>query len=442
MKLLIVSNMAHYLEAGRVLGWGPAVREIDHLAAVFDEVRHLAMLHAGPPPPTALAYSSPKITLVPLEPCGGRGLWAKLGILRRTPTYLKACLREIRRSDAVHVRCPAHLGLEALLLLGFIRRPKLCWAKYAGNWRPSGGEPFSYGLQRRWLERGIHGGLATINGEWPDQPAHVRSLHNPCFSEAELRFANARTRDKQLSEPLRLLFAGNFRPSKGAERALRILSGLRDRGWRARLDLAGDGPQSHELRELAGNLGLAENATFHGWLAPAALRNLYHEAHFLLLPSSSEGWPKVLSEAMAFRTVPLAGAVSCIPQILHTTQAGAAVPADDVRGFVAQIEKLAHDPAGWRLMADNGQRAAAGFTYETYIERVRQLLRMDRTEQLQPQAEAVERALSLPRRAASRREARHAKMLRPGTVRPGTVTNFRAADPSTASQDLRGHESW
>jgi glycosyltransferase involved in cell wall biosynthesis len=386
MKLLIVSNMAHYLEAGRVVGWGPAVREIDHLASAFNEVRHLAMLHAGPPPPTALAYCSPKITLVPLEPSGGRGVWAKLGILRRAPTYLKACVRELRRADAVHVRCPAQISLGALLLLGFVRRPKLCWAKYAGNWRPSGVEPFFYGLQRRWLERGIHGGLVTVNGEWPDQPAHVRSLHNPCCSEAEWRLADARTRDKQLSEPLRLLFAGHLRPSKGADRALRVLGELRDRGWRARLDIAGDGAQSRELQELAGNLGLTRSVTFHGWLAATALQDLYREAHFLLLPSSTEGWPKVLSEAMAFRAVPIAGAVSCIPQILHTTQAGVALQVGDVRGFAGQIEKLAQDRDGWRQIADNGQRAAAGFTYETYIERVRQLLQMDRAGQVLPGA--------------------------------------------------------
>jgi glycosyltransferase involved in cell wall biosynthesis len=389
MKLLIVSNMAHHLDGGRVLGWGPAVREIDHLAAAFDEVRHLAMLHPGPPPPTALPYSSPKITFVPLQPSGGRGLWAKLDILRRSPQYLKACLREFRSADAVHVRCPAHISLEALLLLCFVRRPKLRWAKYAGNWRPSGREPLFYALQRRWLERGILGGVVTINGEWPSQPAHVRSLHNPCFSEAELRSANTLTGDKQLSEPLRLLFAGRFRASKGADRALRVLSEVRNHGWRVKLDLAGDGPRVRELRGLAQSLGLTSSVAFHGWLSPAALRNLYREAHFLLLPSSTEGWPKVLSEAMAYRAVPLAGAVSCIPQILHATQAGVALQPDDVRGFAAQIERLATVPAAWRQMADRGQRAAADFTYEAYVERVCQLLRMDRAERTQVHATAV-----------------------------------------------------
>jgi glycosyltransferase involved in cell wall biosynthesis len=376
MKLLIVSGMAHYLDGGRVLGWGPAVREIDCLAAGFDEVRHLAMLYPGPPPPTSRPYSSPAILLVPMEPSGGRGLWAKLGILRRWPWYAQACLRELRRADAVHVRCPAHLSLVALLLLCLVHRPSLRWAKYAGNWRPAGREPLFFGLQRRWLEFGIHGGLVTVNGEWPDQPAHVYSLHNPCLSEAELRAADGATRNKQVREPLRLLFAGRLCASKGAGRAVRILGELRSRGWQARLDIAGDGPLASEIREEAERLALSDSVTFHGWLAADALRNLYREAHFLLLPSSTEGWPKVLGEAMAFRAVPLAGAVSCIPQILHTAQAGVALQPDDVRGFVFRIEKLVQDPAAWRQMADCGQRAAAEFTYEAYGDRVRRLLRM------------------------------------------------------------------
>jgi len=410
MKLLIVSNMAHYLDGRRVLGWGPAVREIDHLAAAFDEVRHLAMLHPGPPPPTALPYQSPRISFVPQEPSGGRGVRAKLGILRRSPGYLKTCLREFLHADVVHLRCPASISLEALLLLGLLKRPKLRWAKYAGNWRPGGREPFSYGLQRRLLEWGIHGGLVTINGEWPKQPAHVRSLHNPCFSEAELQAADKLTRDKQLREPLRLLFAGRLRPSKGAGRALRILGELRDRGRRARLDLAGDGPQARELQELAIRLDLTGSVSFHGWLPADELRSLYRDAHFCLLPSSTEGWPKVLSEAMAFRAVPLAGAVSCIPEILHLRQAGVALQADDVRGFAAQIQKLAQDPAAWRQMADNGQQAAADFTYEVYVARVRQLLRIDRAGQPQPHIGA----------------AGHAPVGSGKTLPEGTVTAFRA----------------
>jgi glycosyltransferase involved in cell wall biosynthesis len=406
VKLLIISNMAHYLDGGSIVGWGPGVREIDQLAREFDQVRHVAMLHAGQPPATALAYRSSNVTLVPQKPCGGPGVQAKFGILRRTPEYLCVCLRESRGADVIHVRCPANISLEALLLLRFLPRRKLRWVKYAGNWRPASHEPFFYRLQRRWLELGISRGLVTVNGEWPNQPAHVRSFHNPCFTAGELRTAGLQTRHKQMSVPIRLLFAGRLRPSKGADQALHVLRELRSRGWRARLDMAGDGPQAHPLRELALRSGLANDVTFHGWVAPATLKELYRDAHFLLLPSSTEGWPKVLSEAQAFRCVPLATAVSCIPQILSEAQAGVALEPGDVRGFVEQIERLALDPAAWRRMADNGRRAAADFTYEAYVERVCRLLGIDRARKNRTNTDAAVVPLS-----ATRDRARHAAAL-------------------------------
>ena len=373
MKLLIISNMAHYRDGDRVLGWGPAVRELNFLATAFDQVRHLAMLCDGPPPPTARAYSS-NVALVPLTPAGG-GVLGKLEIAIRTPRYLRACVREIRLADAVYLRCPSNVSLEALLLLAVLRKPKLRLAKYAGNWHPTGPEPFFYRLQRRLLERGIHGGRVTVNGEWPDQPAHVSSLHNPCLMEDELRIARNRTKHKNLGKPLRFVFAGQLRRTKGVDRALRILYELRLRGWQVSLDIAGDGPENRALRELTGQLELSSMIRFHGWLSTAALHRLFQRSHFLLLASSSEGWPKVLGEAMAFRCVPVAAAVSCIPQILGEGYCGIVRPAGDIAGFVNKIEYLARDPREWRRVADNAQSIAANFTFEAYFQRMREILR-------------------------------------------------------------------
>jgi glycosyltransferase involved in cell wall biosynthesis len=152
---------------------------------------------------------------------------------------------------------------------------------------------------------------------------------------------------------------------------------LRNRGFNARLDVAGDGPEAAKLVALTARLGLTGSVKFHGWLSRTALEALYHQAHFFLLPSSTEGWPKVLAEAMAFRAVPLAGAVSCIPQILEHSGAGISLPVDDIAGFAREIERIVLSPGLWSRMASNGQRAAAEFTYEAYVERVCQLLQIE-----------------------------------------------------------------
>src|SRR5687767_2012317 len=118
MRLLIISNMAHYLRHGQVVGWGPTVQEIDHLAELFDEVVHIACLHSSEAPASALPYSSARVTLVPVPPAGGKGLGAKLNILRHSPLYARMILRQLSRADVVHVRCPANISLLAIFLLG------------------------------------------------------------------------------------------------------------------------------------------------------------------------------------------------------------------------------------------------------------------------------------------------------------------------------------
>ena len=50
MKLLIVSHTPHYERNGSLVGWGPTVREIGHLARLFDDVVHIAPVHSGPAP--------------------------------------------------------------------------------------------------------------------------------------------------------------------------------------------------------------------------------------------------------------------------------------------------------------------------------------------------------------------------------------------------------
>ncbi len=84
---------------------------------------------------------------------------------------------------------------------------------------------------------------------------------------------------------------------------------------------------------------------FLGWLPKPSLADYYSQAHFLLLPTNaSEGWPKVLSEAMAYGVVPLAGAVSSIPQILQETGAGLALPPEDPEAFVQAIQNFLAEP--------------------------------------------------------------------------------------------------
>src|SRR5580658_10445645 len=135
MRLLIISHTPHYLRQGEIVGWGATIREIDHLATLFESVVHLAPLHGETAPASAIAYESDRVKLRAVRPAGGERWRDKWSIPLRYPGYIRAILQECRLADVIHIRAPANISLLGLVLLAFLRRPAVRWAKYAGDWR-------------------------------------------------------------------------------------------------------------------------------------------------------------------------------------------------------------------------------------------------------------------------------------------------------------------
>ena len=375
MKLLVISHTPHYKKEGRVVGWGATVREIDQLAKLFSEVVHIAPLHEEAAPASSLPYENASITLRPVLASVGDGFFHHLDLLLKMPVYGRIILDELKRTDAVHVRCPAAISLFSVVFLFFVKNPKIRWIKYAGNWRPVGREPRSYTFQRWWLEKNFHRGLVTVNGKWPGQPAHIHSFLNPCLTTEELKEAETLSRGKKLSEPLRLLFAGRLETEKGAGRCLQIGSELFKKKISFYFDFIGDDPEREKFEAMARDLQINQSVKFHGWLSRQRLNALYAEAHFILLPSTaSEGWPKVLSEAMGYGIVPLASTVGGIPCYLREMKIGGAFDPRQVSDFVDSLCGYLHSPEKWRAESILAMKAAGNFSYDHYLKAVEQLL--------------------------------------------------------------------
>jgi len=373
MKLLIISHTPHYLREGQVLGWGSTVMEIDQLATLFSEVVHLAPLYDGEPPQSSLPYQNPKVRLDLVKPSGGERWLEKISYLWRIPRWVSVIKREIKNADVIHIRCPAVISLLALNAVNLWANEKPCWVKYAGNWLGRNNEPLSYKLQRKLLLKQKNHQVVTINGHWPDQPDHVVSFYNPSFSTSDLQEMKSRAEQKSLSVPLQLLFVGRTDQAKGVGVVLSILEKLLTVNIPVELVLIGDSPERSHFEQLSKELGLERHAHFLGWKDRVDLNKEYAKAHFILLPSISEGWPKVLSEAMAYGVVPLASDVSSIPEILEETQAGHTFAADQPQQFVDEIVQYTLDTDSWKTTSQCGLQAAKLFTYENYLDSVRKL---------------------------------------------------------------------
>ena len=374
MKLLIISHTPHYLKEEQVLGWGSTIMEIDQLASLFTEVTHLSPIYDGEPPESSLPYQNPKVRLALVKPAGGRSLAQKLSYFWRIPQWFTVMRSEIKLADAIHIRCPAGISLVGLLAHSLFGKEKPCWVKYAGNWRPQTKDLLSYKLQRALLKRNMHRGMVTVNGQWEGQPNHVVSFVNPSFSRSNWVMAQTSVNDKQLTTPVELLFVGRVEEEKGVGRLIQISSALNQLGIDFHVNVIGDGPKRSDYEKQVNEKGITDSFSFLGWKSRAELRLYYRDAHFILLPSTaSEGWPKVLSEAMAYGVVPLASTISSIPYFLKQANSGKVIQTDDLQAYVAAIIDYLGHPEIWKQESQNAAIMAEKFTYENYLIAVKDL---------------------------------------------------------------------
>jgi len=158
---------------------------------------------------------------------------------------------------------------------------------------------------------------------------------------------------------------------KGAERTLSILRQLNAGEVTSTVTFVGSGDLVPELARKARAWGLESSVQFTGWVPRSELPSVLSRSHFVILPTSaSEGFPKALAEGMAFGAVPIAGAVSSIPQLLRDTGAGVAIDPRDEKGFVDAIYGFVRDVDLWTEAVRNGLGAARLFSYDAYLEDV------------------------------------------------------------------------
>ncbi len=148
------------------------------------------------------------------------------------------------------------------------------------------------------------------------------------------------------------LFVGRLRIRKGVEILLHALAAT-PRSWPP-VWIAGDGEHRAALERLAGQLDLGDRVVFLGRQDGASVRGLLSRARALVVPSTYEGMPLVILEAMEMRTPVVASAVSGIPEVVVDGETGWLVPAEDVSALSAALGEAAAHPGEARRRGEAG----------------------------------------------------------------------------------------
>lgn len=367
--LVVVSCVVHHERDGRIYGYGPFLRELEMFADLFTQVTLVAPRSDAPPPGDCIPIVHTNIAFAPLPATGGPALADKLLQVARLPELLWRIGREFAAGDVLHVRCPANTGLLGVALAPLFRKPR--FAKYAGQWNGYPDEPLSVRLQRAILGSTYWGAPVTVYGHWPNQPAHVHGFFTSMMSDADVERAYSVSLTKQFETPLKVLFAGKLEAVKRVEAFIEALGLCKARGITVEAAVVGTGSLEERLKAQAEQVGVA--VQFVGGLSWQDTQAWYGWAHVLVLPSeTSEGWPKVVAEAMAHGCACVAVDHGQVGQMLAGR--GYLLDNGSPEKIAEAIMRAAEHPAEARALGQSAALWAKGYSLDGLARSVRKLL--------------------------------------------------------------------
>lgn len=300
-----------------------------------------------------------------------------------SPFYLAAALARLGRMlakgevDAVHINVSergSFLRKSAIqATAGLFGAPTVVHLHGASFIEYFRGGPFARAISR-WLFRRCtrvivlgHGWRDFLVEEVGIDPGKVDVLYNavPDFAGADIE----RT-PPQADAPVRLLVLAHLSERKGIGTLLHAARLLKERGFAFRLTLGGNG-DADGYRRLAEELGIAESCEFLGWVSREHAHDLIRSHEMLLLPSTHEGLPMVILEALCARLPVITTPVGSIPEVLDQRETALIVPVGERAALADAVQELAADRALYRAVGEAGRRLfEEQFNIEGYCERL------------------------------------------------------------------------
>ena len=248
-----------------------------------------------------------------------------------------------RRFDLVHVN-ESH-ALTAAWLARAHRRVPLIISRRVG-----------YPLSQSWLaQRRFHAAAAIIaNSQWVAEQAAAsgapkekltvvyEGVNIPALPGLEVRQAARRRWNISPDEPL-LGCAGVLSRDKGHEYVIRALAQIHKEFPRARLLLAGDGPERPRLERLANDLGAGGSVVFASFVKE--IESFYQALDIFVFPSLFEGLGTSLLAAMSYAVAGITFFGCALGEIVENGKSGIQVQPENAVQLAHAMAELLRDPS-------------------------------------------------------------------------------------------------
>ncbi|WP_303317394.1 glycosyltransferase [Flavivirga abyssicola] len=371
MKFLIITHVQHKLDGKIISAYGPYVREMNLWLKHVDEVQIVAPIVLENKNAIDLDYKHSNFSFKKIPSIQFTSIKKAFISLIRIPFIFMTIFQACRKADHIHLRCPGNIGLLGCLVQIFFPN-KIKTAKYAGNWDSRAKQPLSYRFQKWMLTNTFFtkNMTALVYGDWQNKTQNIKSFFTATYSKSEIEVPKIR----DYSKSLEFLFIGSLVEGKRPMQAIKIIESLHKQGRKVSLNLYGEGILKEALQNYIDINKLKEVVRLYGNKEKRVVKEALKRAHFLILPSKSEGWPKAVAEAMFFGTIPIVTSISCVPFMLDYGERGILIESD-LNIAVNTIKSQLEDKEELQLISNRASTWSQNYTLDTFEDEIIKLLK-------------------------------------------------------------------
>lgn len=370
MTFCIITHVSHGIQDKVYFAYAPYVREMNIWTKFADKIIVVAPLNLPISTSIQAEYSHENIDFRKVISFNFLSLQSAFKTLLSLPKIALEIYKAMNEADHIHLRCPGNMGLIGCVIqILFPEKQKT--AKYAGNWDLKAAQPFSYKLQK-WILRNTFltkNCKVLVYGDWKNSTKNVKPFFTASYYEKD----KFEVFPKALKAKISFVFIGTLSKGKQPLYAIQLIEKLYKKGNNVQLFIYGEGAERIFLENYITANKLNDFIYLKGNQNQETIKKAYLENHFVILPSLSEGWPKVIAEGMFWGCLPISTTVSCLRTMLDNGKKGILLNLD-LDKDVTQVEDILKNQEMYNDKVLQGMNWSRNYTLDVFENEVKALL--------------------------------------------------------------------
>ena len=280
----------------------------------------------------------------------------------------------IKKSSLVHCIVPGSVGLVGIFLMMFFR--KKGFIRYCGNWESK--NSFFTRFTIRLIKLISNDDIISFVTGASNKPPYKYNKYISWIHSSSLDSKRIKKFDKipvkTLNDKINILYVGRLEKYKGTQYIIEAIENLQHSLPQISLSIVGNGGFYKKLIKLVKDKNLEQKVKFYGQIKNNNIMKFYNDATLFCFPSASEGFPKVIVEAMASGTPVICSNIPVLRTLINESN-GYILESLSADSIVKGIINLTKDKNRIKRLSVKIKKDSKSLTLEKFAKKIEEQIK-------------------------------------------------------------------